>query len=162
MSQVRIRQVMLMVHIRTGLVVAFAVMFGIVQLICACLPEVQSTNFIATQSQVSHHMSTNKDGQDHHSVVDISDQAAPSHDHDDHDHEVDCSDCDYTVILAVNVDLAPSVFTTPAVYQTSYLDFSPVTLADMAATNLAGLRWLDPPRTKTSPSPVLLKTRSLT
>lgn len=147
-------------HIRSGLVAAFAVMFGIVQLLCACV-DVPDRSALTPQSHTSHQMSTT--GQDHHGVLNIAERSVPAHDHGEHDHghAADCSHCDEIVVLAVNVDIAPSIFTTPAVYKVAYFDRAPDTRADMAATNLAGLRWLDPPRRLSSTDPVTLHTRSL-
>lgn len=136
-------------HIRSGLVAAFAVMFGIVQLLCGCIdvPDASSTT---PQSHTSYQVSMT--GQD----LSVAEQSALID-----DHAVDCSDCDEIVVLAVNVDIAPSIFTTPAVYKVAYFDRAPDTRADMATTNLAGLRWLAPPRRLSSTDPVTLHTRSL-
>lgn len=145
-------------HIRTGLVAAFAVMFGIVQLLCACM-DMPSAAAVSPQSHSSHQMSMS--GQDHHAMTDMAELSAPSHDHGEHEHEADCSHCDDTVVLAITVDIAPSVFTTPSSFKTAYFDRASDTRAGMAATNLAALRWLDPPRRLSSPNPVTLHTRSL-
>lgn len=145
-------------HIRTGLVAAFAVMFGIVQLLCACM-DMPSAAAFSADTHASHQMSMS--GPDHHAMMNMTEQDRPSHDHGEHDHEADCSHCDDTVVLAVTGDIAPSVFTTPSAFKTAYFDLAPDTRAGMAATNLAALRWLDPPRRLSSPDPVTLHTRSL-
>jgi len=121
-------------HIRSGLVAAFAVIFGIVQFLCACV-DVPDTSALMPQSHTSHQMSTT--GQDHHGVLNIAEQSAPAHDHGEHDHQADCSHCDDTVVLAATADVTPSVFTKPTVFKTAYIDKVTVTRADMAATNLA-------------------------
>tara|TARA_R110002020_G_scaffold234869_2_gene446981 strand:+ start:3061 stop:3513 length:453 start_codon:yes stop_codon:yes gene_type:complete len=145
-------------HIRAGLVAAFAVIFGIVQLLCACI-DISNVAEILPQSSASHQMSIN--GHDHHAMINMSEQHTTSHDHGEHNHETDCSHCDDTVVLAGTADVTPSVFTKPTVLKTAYIDKAPVKRADMAATNLAGLRWLDPPRRLPSSNPVTLHTRSL-
>jgi len=145
-------------NIRTGIVAAFAVMFGIVQILCACmdLPSAQMTE----PAQIVHQMSMGMSAHDHHGMMDA-EQSPATHDHGEHDHEVDCSHCDDTAVLLVSAELSPSVFTTPAKYKTAYFDKTPHTRADMAATNLSALRWLDPPRRAYGQSPVTLHTRSL-
>ena len=145
-------------HIRAGLVAAFAVMFGIVQLLCACM-DMPSAAAVQSQSHAPHQM--NLSGQDHHAMMETADLGAPTHDHGEHDHEADCSHCDDTVVLAVTADIMPNIFTTATVFKTAYFERTSDTRADMAATNLAGLRWLDPPRRLSSPDPVTLHTRSL-
>jgi hypothetical protein len=150
-------------HIRTGLVTAFAVIFGIVQIICACMPSAQNSDFVDAPTQTVHQMSHMGAGDmAAHAGHDMSAQSSSKHDHGEHDHQADCSHCDDTVVLAVNVDVAPAVFTTPTVYKTVSVATVITTRAGMAGTNLAGLRWLDPPRPLTNPTPISLNTRSLT
>jgi len=152
-------------HIRTGLVATFAVIFGIVQIVCACLPETTNVNLTSISSPASHQMMADMNGHDHNAMKSMLEEMEPSqgsnHDHGEHDHEADCSHCDNMVVLAVNADIAPSVVTTPTINNNNYLSVLPHTRANMAATNLAGLRWLDPPRQLSSPDPVSLHTRSL-
>ena len=145
-------------HIRAGLIAAFAVLFGIVQLLCACM-DIPSVAEVSPQSSASRQMNMN--GHDYHAMINMSEQHTTSHDHGEHDHKTDCSHCDDTVVLAGTADVTPSVFTEPTVSKTAYIDKLPVTRADLAATNLAGLRWLDPPRRLSSSNPVTLYTRSL-
>ena len=147
-------------HIRTGLVAAFAVIFGIVQLICACMPIAQSNNFVAMPNHAAHQMSA--DNMTSHAGHDLTAESPPIHDHGEHDHQSDCSHCDDTVVFAINVDAVPTVFTIPTVYKTVFVEAAPIARAGMAGTNLAGLRWLDPPRPLTNPTPITLNTRSLT
>jgi len=136
-------------YIRSGLIAAFAIMFGILQLTCACLSIVPHTNQAIAPSHSTHQMN------------DMSAHKS-SHDHDGPDHQAVCSHCDEKVVLALNVDVAPKVFTTPTFYRDVYSTPSFVPGPQMAATNLAGLRWLNPPRPLSSLSPVKLNTRSLT
>lgn len=153
---------MLSGYIRSGFVLAFAVMFGIVQLICPCLPDATSASPVPTSSPVVHQMS----GMGGHHMSELShhamsDQDAPAHDHGEHDHQVDCSHCDSAVVLAFNADISPSAFTIASEYTPSFVMPDSVYRANMAGTNLAALRWLDPPRQLTNQTPVSLHTRSL-
>lgn len=145
-------------HFRTGLVATFAVMFGIVQLLCACM-NVPSAAAASPDAHTSNQMSMGC--HDPHAMMDMEEQGTPSHDHGEHDHQADCSHCDDTVVLAVTTDFAPNIFTTPSTFKTAYFEPAPATRAGMAASNLAALRWLDPPRRLSSPDPVTLHTRSL-
>jgi len=142
---------------KAGVIAAFAVIFGIVQILCACMdmPSTQAD----VPAKALQHMSMEMSGQEHHAMTDPA-QNSMSHDHGEHDHKVDCSHCDDTVVLAVSADISPNVFTTPASYKTAFYDRVPDTRADMAATNLSGLRWLDPPRRDVSLTPVTLHNRS--
>jgi hypothetical protein len=153
---------MLSGYLRSGLVLAFAVMFGIVQLICPCLPDAPSASPVLTSSSFVHQMS----GMGRHDLSEpshhaMSEQDAPAHDHDEHDHQADCSHCDGAVVLAFNADISPSAFTTASEFTPTYVMPASVHRANMAGTNLAALRWLDPPRRLSSQTPVSLHTRSL-
>jgi len=153
---------MLTGNLRSGFVLAFAIMFGVVQLICPCLPDSPSASPVPASSSAVHQMSSmGGHGMSKRSHYAASEQDAPAHDHGEHDHQADCSHCDGSVVLAFSADISPSAFTTASEYSPTYVVPISVYRANMAGTNLAALRWLDPPRQLTSQTPVSLHTRSL-
>lgn len=145
-------------YIRAGLIAAFAVIFGIVQLLCACM-DVPGTEVVSPQSRSTTHIAMSD--RHHHTVLDMAGQDVPSHDHGNHDHEADCSHCDDAVILATTADTASSFLTMPSDFKATCFDRVLDTRANMEATNLVGRRWLDPPKRMSSPDPVILHNRSL-
>lgn len=156
-------------HLKAGIVVIFAVMFGVVQLICACMPQSDLANSLNAPMQM-----TSSAGEhahmDHNQVVNSHGAEEASHNHNDaskHDHDngcddgaANCSHCAADVVLSAALDQAPpSVITTQSKAALVHTKQTPSQYyASMAPSNLAGLRWLDPPRQ----SPVTLKTRLLT
>jgi len=145
-------------YIRTGLVATLAVMFGIVQLLCACLDMPEASAFTSQSHSIDQ---MDVAASTHHSVKMDDDQTTPETEHGDHDHQADCSHCDDSAVATITSDSLPSVLTTYSADTTVYSNAAPLTRSNMAATNLAGLRWLDPPRRLSSPDPVTLHTRSL-
>lgn len=154
----RIKVIMPSGHIRASLVAAFAVIFGIVQLVCACM-DMTGTEAAASQSHMSHQMSAGD--QVHHAMVDMDAQERLIRGHGEHEHKADCSHCDDTAVPAATVDATPYIFTKPATLKTHYYDLAADTRADITTANLAGLRWLDSPRRLPGLDPVTLNTRSL-
>ncbi|WP_189499690.1 hypothetical protein [Algimonas arctica] len=149
-------------YIKSGFVLAFAIMFGIAHLICPCLPDASSASTVPTSLSAVHQMS-NMDEHDlpEPSYHDMIKQSDPEHDHGEHDHQADCSHCDGAVVLVFSADVSPSAFTSASEYTPTHVMPSSTHRANMAGTNLAALRWLDPPRQLTSQTPVSLHTRSL-
>lgn len=152
--------------------IAVAVMFGVMQIVCACMPVgniAEMTDVVS--SQHASHMPTPGG---HHSVATQNEHmghGAPSvmvamanvddssREHGEHDHATDCAHCDSSITNSSSADVP-----TPSVYDLPQPDFliatadpTPLHRAGMAATNLSGLRWRDPPR----PTPVSLKTLAL-
>jgi hypothetical protein len=147
-----------------------AVTFGVLQVLCACLPanaqpavqdglhaktDVVQQTVTGPQSGTTFLISDMAEGH-------VPQDMPPGHcdpDPDSHDHVENCSHCDDTNILTASADLpnAMSVeFSSPQAVIMSTALPSP-RRAGMAATNLGGLKWRDPPR----PTPVALKTLAL-
>lgn len=141
---------------RSGLVAAFAVMFGVVQLICACLPDVIAPALSSIDAAPAHHMAAHTG----HDMTHNTGQSSP--DHTEHDHEESCSHCDNSTVITASADIAPPAYIGPSYDEPVFTFSAAPSRAAMAETNLAGLRWLDPPRPLTNPTPVTLKIRSLT
>lgn len=151
---------MLAGHIRLGLVATLAIMFGIVQIMCACLSNVP-TAYQASISLASHQVTSDAGGLNQNAITNKADQSAVGHDHGTHNHEADCSNHDNVLVMASNMDISPSVSISSSVYNSLFVsNQAHLSRADMASTNLATLRWVDPPKSKSNPSPVSLKTLS--
>ena len=144
-----------------------AVMFGVVQIVCACLPDVETSGSLdatVASASVSHHGHISQSAE----TIDLANlQIAPSpmpKGHCDPDGETpgptaDCAHCDGASLTASAIDVPSATLTL-----TKKPDVTPVAAvlpapkrAGMAATNLAGLRWRDPPRS----SPVKLQNITL-
>lgn len=146
---------------RSGLVTAFAVMFGVVQLICACLPDVTAPALSPIEAAPAHQMSSHDmAAYSGHDMSHSTGHSSPAH--TDHDHEENCSHCDVSTVIAASADIVPPAYTAPSYEEPVLIYNAAPSRAAMAETNLAGLRWLDPPRPLTNPTPVTLKIRSLT
>ena len=149
---------MVLGHLKTAIVAAIAVVFGIVQLFCACLDIASAETVLPPSTSIQQLKLSNHN---HQAMIDVGAQSKSPHVHGERDHEADCSHCDDSVVLAVSPDVAPRVFTTPTDFKTVFIELEPHTRADMASASLAGLHWLDPPRQFSSSNPVTLHTRSL-
>lgn len=147
-----------------------AVTFGVLQVLCACIPaSAQAMNHSMAHAEVTPGHAVHS-GHDDTAVILIADMAAghapadmpPGHcdpDPSGHDHVENCSHCDGANLVSASADLpnaTPAELGNPLVAVVSQSLPSPHR-AGMAATNLASLRWRDPPR----PSPVTLKTLAL-
>jgi hypothetical protein len=165
---------------KTFFALIVAVAFGVVQVLCACLPstdlEMVASTSVVVQADHANHLDTSmmvmnsssavtghtSHDQGHDSHIEL--EPTPTLDcgsDDKHDgHSVDCAHCDGASLKTATTDI-------PSASQVE-LPKQPIALvaitlpspqrAGMAATNLAGLRWRDPPR----PTPITLKTVSLT
>ena len=149
---------MLTGHMRAGTVAVFAVIFGALQLICACLPAMNTASSMTAQMSVVSEYNSHSNMSMGHGMALTPPPA--QHDHDQHDHEADCSHCSAATILSATLDQAPAGVV--SVQSKKTIDAIKIVSAwpraKMAATNLAALRWLDPPLQ----SPVTLKIRLLT
>ncbi|WP_017932079.1 DUF2946 family protein [Robiginitomaculum antarcticum] len=141
-------------YIRAGLIAAFAIMFGIVQLICACMPVASGGIMAAHPSFATDHMSS-------HDMNQMANNDASPPNHGQHEHKAKCSHCDDTVALSVILDTTPYVYNVPTIYVARYSLPAPRVYAFVADINRSGLRWHNPPRPLSSPGPVKLQTRSL-
>ncbi|GHA94086.1 hypothetical protein GCM10009069_16520 [Algimonas arctica] len=152
--------------------IAVATLFGVMQIVCACLPAATSADLLPTSaSSHTSHMAMSKAGmsaQSHgeHSAhgtsimaMDMDDADRESRADDDHDHAMDCVHCDTDLTNASVSDIpTPSVVDVPQPELVFVMaDPTPRYRAGMAATNLSGLRWRDPPRS----TPVSLNTLAL-
>jgi hypothetical protein len=138
-------------NFRPVLVSVFAVLFGLAQLLCACMsvqaaPMNHSVTHVAEHPQAEFGL--------FHAVMGAEESQATSehtngHQNHDGDHAEGCTHCDgYSAvtpiadnILTVSAEL-PSldkVIITTSLHR-------PKTRADMSPSAMAGLRWLDPPR----------------
>lgn len=164
--------------------VVLATLFLMAQVLCACLPTAAETSQISSLAPTA--VAQSDDHGDHHDdghhemsmamtmshghaghVLPEPPPASPepeseapcSSDSGHHDHVADCSHCDGASLIATVIDL-PTGTTTDLPSQKTILVVSalPSPLrAGMAGTNLAGLRWRDPP----AQTPVTLKTLAL-
>ena len=143
-------------HVRTGIVASFAVLFGLVQVICGCLSVAVGANEVAINPSAAHQMSEPD-------VHNMSENMTAAHEHSEHDHQADCSHCDNTVILMASVDANPTFYKLPSTQHNELLlretTLPPVHPEFSVET---GLRWRSPPRQYLSLDPVTLYTRSLT
>ncbi len=145
-------------HFKTGLAAAFAIMFGVVQLLCACM-DIPNAEPLSPQSHASHTMTMG--GHDHAAMTKMAERVPASHDHGEHQHKADCSHCDDTAFILAASAIAPIVLTSPTFPKAAYIDSSPIAVTLIDVANLTGRRWLDPPGPASNPTPVALHTRSL-
>ncbi len=143
-------------HIRTGVVASFAILFGLVQVICGCLSVAIGTNEIANNPSAAHQLSEPD-------IHNMSENMTADHEHTEHDHKADCLHCDNIVILVANVDASPTFYKSPSTQHYELLPrevmFSPV---HPVFSDETGLRWRSSSRHYFRLSPVILHTRSLT
>jgi|GEM_PF-6727536 len=155
---------MLTGQIKAVFVVVFAVIFGAVQLACACTDANAASKSMQSMAmsvvQDSEHLGHDNHNGNHPAQSNQQDRM-PAHDHEsDHDnHTQDCGHCNgFDAYAASNQSLvaaAPSPFFEKTILAKPIARLT--TPVKMAPTALAGLRWLDPP----TPTPVTLKIRLL-
>lgn len=145
-----------------------AATFGVLQVLCACLPANAQTLIAEADQSQSTATHPTHDAQTTFQIIDMVSEAAshempPGHcdpDPNGHDHVENCSHCDGVNLLSAAVDLPNA---TPSDQTVQFVAVLPTALpspnrAGMAGSSLSGLRWRDPPR----PTPVALKNISLT
>lgn len=143
-------------HIKPVIISSFAVIFGMMPLICGCLSVASGTNEAVTSVSAIHQMSQSN-------AHDMFDKTSESHDHKQHDPQSKCSHCDNSVVLMMNIDAAPTHYKSPTSHhEPTQVELASFTRAHPAFVNLATLRWRRPPKQNFSLSPVTLHTRSLT
>ena len=148
-----------------------AVTFGVLQVLCACLPanaQTVTAGMGHASVVMEHHGHAAHDDS---GVMMISDMGRDNSsepmpaghcdpDPNGHDHVENCSHCDGINLLSTAIDLPNA---TPSDQTVQLVAVLPTALpapnrAGMAGSSLGGLRWRDPPR----PTPVTLKNISLT
>lgn len=135
-----------------------AVLFGLAQLLCACV-SAQAALITHVDAQVVE-ASAPEFGLWHSVLAEIDDTTesdhsnhddSPHHDHSNHggEHAEDCTHCEGYSAVKPSVDVQAKV-STDLPSQDKALETKPFprlsTRAGMSPTALAGLRWLDPPR----------------
>ena len=148
-----------------ALIVAFT--FGVLQVLCACLPanaQLPSDASDSVHASTTHQAHTTTEGT--HALdmgnMDATMSMPSGHcdpDPEEHDHVENCGHCDGFDALSASseVPASPSAELTPPIAAIIPTTIPTVRRAGMAETNLSGLRWRDPPRS----SPVDLKTLAL-
>ncbi len=147
---------------RSVFISLFAIIFGAVQVLCACMPASASTPSITAEPAAHEIVSV---GLANSILGDSADLEGPEHPaghHPDgnHDHTSDCSHCDTADSYLLSAEQSPTngIQTTSSQKSvTVFVDQTAQTRANLAPTALAGLRWLHPP----SPTPVQLKIKLL-
>ena len=144
------RSTMISGHSKATLVGAFAIVFGVAQMICACMPASAMTAMDMAGPAAQHCEMPAAD-------MAAMDMAEPG---DPHDPDRDCPHCDGQVLFAVNMS-AGSFAVLPDFPSGKLILAAPTDQSNphsvMAPTAIAGLGWLDPP----GQSPVTQKIRSL-
>ncbi len=147
---------------RSVFISLFAIIFGAVQVLCACMPASASTSSFVVEA-VAHEIVNV--GLANSILGDNAELGGPEHPEGhhpdgDHDHADDCAHCDTTDSYLLSAEQSP----TNSIQATPSKKIAPIaitqntqTRANLAPTALAGLRWLHPP----SPTPVQLKIKLL-
>jgi len=147
---------------RSVFISLFAILFGAVQVLCACMPASASTPPASAEPAAYEIVNVGlansilgdsdlPDGPEH---------PAGHHPDGDHDHADDCAHCDTSDSYLLNAEQSSTTsiqtVTSQKVVRVS-VNQNTQTRANLAPTALAGLRWLHPP----SPTPVQLKIKLL-
>lgn len=147
---------------RSVFVSLVAILFGVVQILCACLPANASTPMQSAEPAAYEVVSI---GLAHSILGDSDERSAPTHPDDhapegEHEHANDCTHCDTSDSYLMNAEqnIAPSIHsadTQKIVWSVG--DLNTQARANFAPSALAGLRWLHPP----APTLVQLKIKLL-
>jgi len=137
-------------HSKAALIGAFAIVFGIAQMLCGCMSANAMTAMDMSDSVAQHCDMPATDM----AAMDMADHGDP------HDPDHDCPHCEGQVLFAANISAGPIAllpdFSSSKQVLIATAD-QPDVRSVMAPTAMAGLRWLDPP----GQSPITLKIRSL-
>ena len=136
---------MLMPQIRIATIGFVAVMFGVVQILCACTAQAAPESPQAVTMQTA-----SDDAHGNHDMAMQGHSSESTGQNQGHHHDGgDCAHCSGDLALASSFDGASALKTVADASDLKTLLSSiaaPVTPANLAPSALDGLRWLDPPR----------------
>ncbi len=146
---------MLMSQVRIATIGFVAVMFGVVQILCACTAQAAPASPQAVTMQAA-----SGDSHGNHDMAMHGHSSKNTEKNQGHHHDGgDCAHCSGDLALASSSDGASALKTVAASSDLKTFLSSvaaPITPANLAPSALDGLRWLDPPRPTLTSQKVLL------